>query len=96
MKLADGSLVACPTSFDVGEALTAAPAMLSVGPRRAVRLVEEEGYSLVDCRIAWSHGEWNQPRALHSPLVREIKGNSPIQVARIVGSGAFGARRNKS
>lgn len=60
-----------------------------VRPRDVQRLVEEEGYTLIDTRQQWSYDEWHLKSAVHIPLVREIQGNSFAKSCRKFGHALF-------
>eukprot|EP00976_Prorocentrum_cordatum_P048471 978390-Prorocentrum_minimum.AAC.5 len=60
-----------------------------VRPRDVQRLVEEEGYTLIDTRMQWSHDEWYLEGAVHIPMKREIQGNSPAKSFRKFGHALF-------
>lgn len=61
----------------------------AVRPQQVQSLVEEEGYKLVDVRIAWSYDEWHLEEATHIPLQRKISGNSPPKLWRTFGHMLF-------
>jgi len=60
-----------------------------VRPRDVQRLVDEEGYALIDTRQKWSYDEWHLERAVHIPMVREIQGNSLPKQCRKFGHALF-------
>jgi len=61
----------------------------SVKPKEVRRLIDEEGYSLVDVRIQWSYNEWHLEDAAHIPLQRVIAGNGLPKVWRKFGHALF-------
>ena len=48
-------------------------------------MVREEGYTMVDLRIQWSHDEWHLQDSIHMPMMRVIEGNGPSKIWRKFG-----------
>eukprot|EP00854_Cymbomonas_tetramitiformis_P011051 gene11051-13070_t len=62
--------------------------VVAVKPSEVAGLIEE-GFTLLDVRIDWSHGEWHLEKSTHIPLSRKIEGSSPIKAARKAGFALF-------
>jgi len=60
-----------------------------VRPRDLQRLVDEEGYTLVDNRMQWSYDEWHLETAIHIPMLRVIQGNGLAKQVRRFGHVVF-------
>eukprot|EP00241_Pyramimonas_parkeae_P021767 CAMPEP_0114290956 /NCGR_PEP_ID=MMETSP0059-20121206/8224_1 /TAXON_ID=36894 /ORGANISM="Pyramimonas parkeae, Strain CCMP726" /LENGTH=241 /DNA_ID=CAMNT_0001412411 /DNA_START=117 /DNA_END=845 /DNA_ORIENTATION=+ len=61
----------------------------SVMPADVEKMVKEEGYTLVDVRIAWSFKEWHLNYAESLPVFRVIKGQSLPKTLRKIAFAAF-------
>eukprot|EP00239_Pterosperma_sp_CCMP1384_P008516 CAMPEP_0197858740 /NCGR_PEP_ID=MMETSP1438-20131217/32765_1 /TAXON_ID=1461541 /ORGANISM="Pterosperma sp., Strain CCMP1384" /LENGTH=253 /DNA_ID=CAMNT_0043474995 /DNA_START=347 /DNA_END=1109 /DNA_ORIENTATION=+ len=67
-----------------------AEGLTSVQPADVDQLLAD-GYTIVDVRLQWTFDEWhlNGNQSRHVPIFREIKGNSPAQIARKMGFALF-------
>mmetsp|Transcript_18728 Transcript_18728/g.25949 ORF Transcript_18728/g.25949 Transcript_18728/m.25949 type:complete len:296 (+) Transcript_18728:103-990(+) len=55
----------------------------------ALRLMQEQGWTMLDLRIQWSKDEFYLPEAVHLPIFRKIDGTSLSQTFRKIGFATF-------